>query len=452
MENLMSFLWSSVFVLIVVLLIIISWVLSFKWRVNKDVLTMLGILGTFCWIISWLYSYDSTDSNTIPYLINWLKTAFFTSVAWLFGSIVLIYLDKKDDNKWTNDILLEISNKLSELVDNKNNSQNAVLDIKNELINLNKNIWWDGESSLLTQIQKLRTTFSDKQDEIKSNIIEWNEKIVESSNNNHEKFQKSFDDFATKMADQNINALTEAIEKVMWEFNTTINEKLWKVFEDFKDAVNNLNVWQWEYKDQIINNTEALNKANESLDKSCKSFEITSEKAESFIWISESLWNQIKILNDSLEIFKKWINEFDWVANNTKESWDKIIESIDSLKENFIWKAEIMISESESHIKNMKESFENQSKDLVESHSNILNDLKNNVDNTNKNVSEQFERIASELERQVVTLDDNLREHYEDFNQQLQTELWNSLKEFDRAIVTVYKNFIEELNSLSNNK
>jgi hypothetical protein len=56
----------------------------------------------------------------------------------------------------------------------------------------------------LTQIQKLRTTFSDKHDELK----------------------KSFDEFAKEMAENNIKALIEAIQKVMEDFNAKINDQL----------------------------------------------------------------------------------------------------------------------------------------------------------------------------------------------------------------------------------
>ena len=435
MENLMWFFWSVDFIILMLVVITISWVFSYNWKVNKDVLTMLWVFGTFLWIVSWLYLLDSSDiPNSVPYLIDWLKTAFITSIAWLFWSIILIYLEKKDDNKWTDDILLDISNQLSDFIWDKNESNKNLLDIKNELLNLNKNIWWEWESSLLTQVQKLRTTFLDKQDELNETIKVWNNNIIDSWNKNHEKFQNSFDEFASKMADQNINALTEAIEKVMWEFNTTINEKLWKVFEDFKESVNNLNLWQAQYKEQIIDSTNILNKANESLEKSSNSFEITSDKAESFVWISESLWNEIKVLNNSLEIFKNWINEFDWIANNSKESGNKIIESIESLKNNFVDKAEIMVSESESHIKNMKNLFEKQTNDITRSHNEILNDLKNNVDNTNKNVSEQFERIWNELEKQVIKLDDELWNALEKSLSSLWTELTSITNKFTQQL------------------
>jgi outer membrane protein OmpA-like peptidoglycan-associated protein len=67
-----------------------------------------------------------------------------------------------------------------------------------------------------------------------------------------------------------------------------------------------------------------------------------------------------------------------------------MIESIESLKNNFVSKAEIMVSESEAYIKSMKESFESQSTNLKKSHKNILDSLKQELENNNKASSEQF--------------------------------------------------------------
>ena len=263
------------------------------------------------------------------------------------------------------------------------------------------------------------------------------------SNDNHKELKKSFDDFADKMSDNNIDSLTKAIEKVMWEFNTIINEKLWKTFDDFKKSVENLNIWQKNYKENIISSTDALNLLKDSLEKSSKWFEITVEKSKTFAWISEKLWWELKSLNDSLEIFKNWINEFDWVAKNTKEMAKSMIESINSLTENFVSKAEKMVWESEKQIIIMQETFAKQSKDLKESHKNILDNLKQNVDNTNKNVSEQFERIWNELKKQTIKLDNEL---WEALDKSL-SSLWQELT----SITNKFTQQLSELNNVINN-
>lgn len=395
-----------------VILIIIAWL----WKRNKDLVTLIWICGTFVWIIIGLAGLDTGNiTESIPNLLKWLSTAFITSIVWILASILITFFEKKDANKWEIDFLREIKDSILE-----NAEQNKLL--ISELNKLNTGIWWDSDNSLVSQVRLLRTD----------------------SNDNHKALKKSFDDFAAEMANNNIDALTQAIEKVMWEFNTIINEKLSKTFDDFKQSVENLNVWQQEYKENITTSMDVLKSSQESLEKSSKWFEITVEKSEIFAGISEKLWEEIKVLDDSLKIFRQGINEFEGVAWETKKMSDSMIESINSLTDNFVSKAEKMVGESEKQITMMREWFEQQGKDLTQAHKDILEDLKNNVDNTNKNVSEQFERVWNELEKQVIKLDNELWEALE----KSLSSLWRELT----SITGKFTQQLWELNGVLNNK
>ncbi len=61
----------------------------------------LGVLGTFWGITKGLMVFDTTDlDNSIPGLLDGLKTAFFTSLAGMIGSMVLsFFINKKQDEK-----------------------------------------------------------------------------------------------------------------------------------------------------------------------------------------------------------------------------------------------------------------------------------------------------------------------------------------------------------------
>ncbi len=395
-----------------VVLILVIWV----WKRNKDLVTLIWICGTFVGIVIWLSGIDASNiAGSIPKLLWWLYTAFFTSIAWIIASIFISLLERKDDNKWEIDLLVEIKDSI---VQNVEQNKELLLEIEK----LNKGIWWDNDNSLVSQVKNLRTD----------------------GNDNHKALKKSFDDFAEKMADNNIDALTEAIEKVMWEFNTIINEKLWKTFDDFKQSVENLNVWQQEYKENISTSMDALRNSQESLEKSSKWFEITVEKSGSFAKISEKLWEEIKVLDDSLKIFRQGINEFEWVAWETKKMSDSMIESINSLTDNFVSKAETMVKESEKQITMMKEGFEQQWSDLKKEHKNILDGLKQELENNNKTSSEQFLRMQWKLEEQVIELDKKL---WEELEKSLKT-LWEQLTWLSGKFVSDYWNLAQRLEQL----
>ena len=68
-----------------------------------SLVSTLGVLGTFVGITKGLMAFDTTDlDNSIPGLLDGLKTAFFTSLAGMIGSMILsIFINKKQDEKDT---------------------------------------------------------------------------------------------------------------------------------------------------------------------------------------------------------------------------------------------------------------------------------------------------------------------------------------------------------------
>ena len=66
-----------------------------------SLVSTLGVLGTFVGITKGLMAFDTTDlDNSIPGLLDGLKTAFFTSLAGMIGSMILsIFINKKQDEK-----------------------------------------------------------------------------------------------------------------------------------------------------------------------------------------------------------------------------------------------------------------------------------------------------------------------------------------------------------------
>ena len=103
------------------------------------------------------------------------------------------------------------------------------------------------------------------------------------------------------MVNSNIDALAEAIDKVMGEFNTTVNEKLGKTFEDFRAAVDNLNQWQSEYKGQIDSQTENMKSVQDSLGVVAQSMDGVNQSLGELVVIKEKFDAMLVQLNAQLE-------------------------------------------------------------------------------------------------------------------------------------------------------
>ena len=96
---------------------------------------------------------------------------------------------------------------------------------------LRKAVSAESDSSLLTQVQKLRTDFKDGQNEL----------------------IREFRQFAQTMADNNSKALIEALEKVIRDFNTQLTEQFGENFKQLNQAVGALLTWQENYRHHIEN-------------------------------------------------------------------------------------------------------------------------------------------------------------------------------------------------------
>lgn len=143
-----------------------------------------------------------------------MKTAFYTSIFGAIFAILLATFARKEDTQEEIDFLKEISESQKNLEKNfeKFLENQKTEEILSELQNLNKNIGGDGDTSLLTQIQKMRMTFTEKQDEL----------------------IREFREFARQMAENNTKALIEAVQQVMEDFNAKINDQLGQSFQDLK--------------------------------------------------------------------------------------------------------------------------------------------------------------------------------------------------------------------------
>jgi len=300
MKSIANLLTNPITSVILASLVLLSPFLLMKFKDKFSLSNMaisLGMLGTFIGIVSGLFLFDSSDiTNSIPNLLNGLKTAFLTSIAGMLASLIVKVKPG----------IYGIKN----ITTNKSKNQEDLLnDIVSEIKKLNSNISGEEDTTLLTQLQKLRTGLMDKQDEL----------------------NKSFKEFSEKMVNSNIDALAEAIEKVMGDFNTTVNDKLGETFDDFRKAVHNLNQWQSEYKNQIISQTENLQateisftKAVESMSDIQKSFEDILNIKEKFDDLLVNLNAQLKGSIDFASSMKELSTDLDGAGKMIKEEMKDI--------------------------------------------------------------------------------------------------------------------------------
>ncbi|MBF0242848.1 MAG: MotA/TolQ/ExbB proton channel family protein, partial [Desulfamplus sp.] len=201
------------FVILIILVLIIGLILRFFTRPNNrfvallpNIATSLGILGTFIGIYAGLLEFDVKNINdSIPQLLEGLKTAFATSIAGMIASIILRFLfegkttyEESKENKGlsqTDDPILLLKN-IASGIDNLDKSSK---EIEKSIVSCFRS---DEEFSLISQLKLIRQEIIDTRRELNA----------------------SFKEFAKEMGRINSDALVEALKKVIDDFNVLLNE------------------------------------------------------------------------------------------------------------------------------------------------------------------------------------------------------------------------------------
>lgn len=193
-----------------------------------SVFVSLGLLGTFMGLTQGLLKFDTDPAlikQSIKDLLGGLKYAFIVSLAGLSLSIVF--------SKITNYYLF----KLDDIQPPKSPELKQM-----ELIN--KNI--EGLGEIIEQTSKQQNR---KFTELVSEIS-----VVSNS------ISTNLDAFASSLASTNSGAIVEAMQSVMYDFNDTIQEFIQslvdKNFNELTTTVKNLNQWQQQHKEQVIQLTD----------------------------------------------------------------------------------------------------------------------------------------------------------------------------------------------------
>jgi len=339
-------------------------VINYVYASIPTVFTTLGVLGTFVGIYFGLQHFDVDKiTESIPPLLEGMKTAFSTSIwgivlSLIFGKasqIILhgveqksppkptdelaalqeITLLLKEGNNKSNDNLLLLNQSLIGETDDSISTQiiklrNQFTEFDNKQAIQNKTLekvqfalGGDGETSLLTQIQKLRAEQNEYSKDNKKNI-DW---IIESMNQNNELIRQKFDEFSELLAKNNTEALVEVMKNATEQFNEQMSALIEKLvqenFKELNNSVQRMNQWQLENKEMIISLTNQFK-------------EVSNEFTISSVAIKEITENTTKLTNENSHL-TKLIEELQKVLiDDTKfeEIVGKLYTTIDTLQEN----------------------------------------------------------------------------------------------------------------------
>ncbi|RDU64824.1 hypothetical protein [Helicobacter sp. MIT 14-3879] len=397
----------------------------------KSIILTIGVLGTFVGVFIGLLDFDINNiESSIPFLLNGLKVAFYTSIVGMSISVTISIYQRfvgfKIESKDNLDFITLQTKKLDDLqniLQSNNEIKNAILSIPSsneklletnlELLNKITN----SNNSLIEQIVEFNTSFS-------KNIIN-SIKDIESTLNTHNKnlavkLNSLQNDMNSKMdsvilnissLDKNINSnllilkelLSNALIKQIQEINFNISKEIEKLsnnfssdvicgvnnlsetfsdtinthfsenFKRFNKAVDNLLSWQIEYKKSVLDSNEILSQSSINIENISK--------------ITDNILNRdektISLYKEVVSIMK------DYKAQNI--ALDKKLNAIRDLGNGAL-----------EALKFMNTFFNDLNAHLTSTNENIILSLKNSNENlistTQKSIKEVFFNAIKEFE------------------------------------------------------
>jgi biopolymer transport protein ExbB/TolQ len=357
-------------------------------------LTTIGIFGTFVGILVGLQGFDVTRvDESVPQLLAGLKTAFWSSAAGLGASIILRFFQTitgRSDTDTSDDPIEILKN------------QTYILrSIENNIAAQTKALSGGEDTSLLTQLQKLRTSLIDTSEAQKRSIEEGFERQVNALNS-----------FAEKVAENNSKALIEALREVIRDFNAKINEQFGDNFKQLNEAVGKLLEWQERYKLFVEETEKTLRQAVFALDQSARNLVEATDAMEELPLhakrvseIMEKLSLQISVAGDMAAGVKE-------LRDGLKNALPEVNANIDALTKNFSREVEKSAQILQASATQTKAQYDATNASLRAGVEELQKSMNRNFEQFDKSMQQELTRVISLMGQQLASISEKIAKDY----------------------------------------
>ncbi|NOH63470.1 hypothetical protein [Vibrio sp. RE88] len=401
---------SNAFIYLILALLAVSVALAAVGKVSRftaattNILTSLGILGTFAGIVVGLMDFDPTNiDGSIESLLSGLKTAFLTSLVGMAASIlykaILGVLPKKDVDAQQavgpEEIFSVMSQQLKASTDQLNASNELIAAIKG-----------DEDSSLTSQIKNLRTDINDGQRAL-------NEQFKQ-VNDNHNEFKETLwgkmDEFGDLLSKSATEQVINALKEVIVEFNDKLTEQFGENFKRLDESVKKLVDWQENYRVQLEDMATKYQLGVDAISSTEKSVAHINERAEAIPVTMEKL-------HQVMELGHGQVTELEYRLEAFKDLRDKAVEAMPQIREQMDATMSV-IGDSVKAASTHYESMLVESQKIIDNFSTTANQ---SVESMRTNLEEGATKVSHELENRAVEIGGRLAEASNDITDNVTT-------------------------------
>lgn len=364
-------------------------------EIAPNILTSIGIFGTFLGVAIGLWHFDTADiQGSVPKLMDGLKTAFWSSIVGLLGALTL-----------------KIRAALSQ-VGRRETSQTRVAtidDLDASLKHLADQFNQDNAQALPQQFQRNHLQTLDRLNAVINTLESYQE----------------------RMAEANAKALVQAIEAVMRDFNTRINEQYGDNFKRLNESVGKMLDWQNNYRDQLQQLITEQERTSGSMKEASQAFEYMVKHANAFNGISESLQDLLNGLEAQRQNLQSQLGSLADLVNHAADGLPKLEERVVALTQGMSEAVQSQQRWAVEQLAAMQRGVEEQlEQQLQSSHERLQQQQHHSL--------QQLQRLGERVERQVVTLDESMEE-----------ELNKALKSFGMQLTALSEKFVSDYTPLT---
>lgn len=398
LEQLLQFSpWTLALISIIVILTVYFQFFRYSSRTAESaptILTSIGIFGTFLGVALGLSDFDTEHlQDSVPQLLSGLKTAFWSSIAGLFGALTIKFRAVMDATHG------EEHHQRTASIDDLNDSMKAIL----------KALSSDENDTAHQQLALMRTEQQRHSDDLIIAMQHYQEKMVEA----------------------NTQALIEALAVVMRDFNTKIDEQYGENFKRLNESVGSMLQWQKEYKQQLVELADNQQKIGHSMVQATDAFENMVHHAESFNGISESLGNMLQGLNTQRDVLDKHLTG---LANLVSEAG----QGLPQLEERITFLTSGLASTLEQYNTRMESMLTNTTQSMSQTTGQLSTQLQ-------QSYSQAFEKLDNQIMQSLTQSDKKIAK----LDAALEQELNKSIKTMGQQLGALSEKFVQDYGPLT---
>jgi hypothetical protein len=242
---------------------------------SPSILTSMGIFGTFLGVALGLNEFDTNAiEDSVPQLLEGLKTAFWTSIAGLLSALSIKFRYAVASMR----VRSHRESKLTTTMDD-----------------------------LAWHLERIANSVSQ---EGTGNWLAWRDQQAQIQAEQHRELIETLSHYQSQMTEANRLALEEAISHVMREFNTRIEEQYGDNFKKLNEAVGQMMLWQNGYKDQLEDLMSANERSAKSTTIAAEAFEKLITQTQSFTSVASDMETLLNALQSQSQNLREYLTTF----------------------------------------------------------------------------------------------------------------------------------------------